>query len=29
LVYDAQLLEQPELLIECLHEALADALRGA
>ncbi len=29
LVYDAALLEHPELLVECLHETLDDALRDA
>jgi hypothetical protein len=28
LVCDTSLLEQPELMVECLHEALADSLRG-
>jgi hypothetical protein len=29
LVYDALLLERPELMVECLNEALADALPDA
>lgn len=29
LTYDAQLIEQPELLVECLHEVAADSLRDA